>query len=79
MHRSTANDQTGSGFAFYKNGSIQAEFGSSQFTGHRNDARMYNYIFDLSVGDYIESYAYVTGSATTSIEKPVFLGYKLIT
>ena len=79
-HRSTANNQTGSGFAFYKNGSSNPyEFSNSNFSGHRNDTRMYNYIYDLSVGDYIEAYAYVTGSATTSIERPIFLGYKLIT
>ena len=78
-HRSSANDQTGSGFSFYKNGSSSPNaFSNSNFTGHRNDTRMYNYIFDLSVGDYIEAYAYVTGSATTSIERPMFLGYKLI-
>ena len=77
--RSTSNDQTGNGFSFYKNGSSDPyTWSSSNFTGHRNDVRSYSYIFDLSASDYIQCYGYVTGSATTSVERPTFMGFKLI-
>jgi len=76
--RSTANDQTGQGFSFYKDGSSDPyTWSSSNFTGHRNDVRSYSYIFDLSASAYIQCYGYVAGSATTSIERPTFMGFKL--
>ena len=79
-HRNTSNDQTGSGFAFYKNGSKNPfQYSSSQFTGHRNDTRSYNYIFNLAVGDYIEFYAFTQGtSSTAKIERPTVMGHKLL-
>ena len=80
VHRNTSNDQTGSGFAFYKNGSSHPfAFSSSQFTSHRNDARSYSYIFNLSAGDYIEFYAYTEGTLSgAKIERPTVMGFKLI-
>ena len=79
-HRNTSNDQTGSGFAFYKNGSKNPfQYSNSQFTGHRNDTRSYSHIFNLAVGDYIEFYAFTEGSANyTKIERPTVMGHKLI-
>ena len=80
-HRDTSNAQTGSGFAFYKNGSKNPfQHSSSQFTGHRNDTRSYSHIFNLAVADYIEFYAFTEGSTNyTKIERPTVMGYKLIT
>ena len=80
VHRNTSNDQTGSGFAFYKNGSSHPfAFSTSQFTSHRNDTRSYSYIFNLSAGDYIEFYAYTEGTLSgAKIERPTVMGFKLI-
>ena len=76
-HRCTDNAQTGSGFAFYKNGSANPfTHSSSNFTGHRNDTRSYSHIFNLAESDYIEFYAYTTGS-TTRVERPLVMGHKL--
>jgi hypothetical protein len=80
VHRNTSNDQTGSGFAFYKNGSSHPfAFSNSNFTSHRNDTRSYSYIFNLSAGDYIEFYAYTEGTLSgAKIERPTVMGHKLI-
>ena len=77
-HRATSNDQTAGGFSFYKNGSSSPyNWSQSNFTGHRNDTRSYSYVFDLSVGDYIQGYAF-TGGNGTKMERPTMMGYKLI-
>ncbi len=72
---------------FYVNGS-QNVYGLYGITGQKNESPSVSAIFDLAVGDYIETYVYgdVTSGGTfnvnndtTTLARCVFYGYKLIT